>query len=278
MSDESLEHHELEREAKELRRHLAECERALEEHRRGEEERLQVLKQQSLEILAGGVAHDFNNLLAGILGNASLALMKVEPDSVIEKALRHIESATTRAAAISRQLLLFAGRGEWVAQKLDLSALVPAEVDELRATLPPGIKLRRRISSKVPQIVGDAGQIRQVLRQLVDNATESIGHDEGSITLRLLYKPIPKVNERITTYLSKHQSAGDWVTLEVADTGRGMDAETRGRIFDPFYSTKLSGRGLGLSAALGIVRAHRGWIQVESRPERGATLRMGFPS
>ncbi len=240
---------------------------------------LQKKKQASLEALASGIAHDFNNLLAGILGNASLARMKVDEGSLPGRALGQIESATQRAAALVRKLLLYSGRAELVAQQVDAAEVITSTLDALEGDLDEAVELRRVVAAGLPEIAGDSGQLAALVVQLFDNAVDAIGNGVGTLTARLQRAPAPEPSGETTTYLAENfGDREEWLLFELADTGHGMDPAGRERLFDPFYTTRSGRRGLGLAEVLGIVRAHRGWIQVESRPGGGTTLRIGFPT
>lgn len=262
----------------ELAKKVARLEERLAEQERRAAEALQEKKQVSLEALAGGVAHDFNNLLAGILGNASLARMKVDETSLPGRALGQIESATQRAATLVRKLLLYSGRAEWMAEQIDATEVITSTLDALERDLDEAVELRREIASGLPTIAGDSSQLATLVVQVFDNAVEAVGNGGGTLTARLELAAAPEPSRETTTYLAENLGEREeWLLFELADTGHGMDAVGRERLFDPFYTTRKGRRGLGLAEVLGITRAHRGWIQVESRPGAGTTLRIGFP-
>ena len=216
-------------------------------------------KLESLGVLAGGVAHDFNNLLTGILGNSSLALDNVGPNNPNRSLLEEVMRAAERAADLTRQLLAYAGKGRFVMRTLDLSDLVREIGGLVQTSLPKQAQLRLQLSGDLPGIDADPGQLQQIVMNLVINGAEAIGPEGGSVLVRT------SVQEVDAHYISTMSSAGEllkpgrYITLEVHDTGSGMDDATLAKIFDPFFTTKFAGRGLGLSAVLGhCARASRG--------------------
>jgi PAS domain S-box-containing protein len=238
---------------------------------------LETQKLESLGVLAGGIAHDFNNLLMGVLGNASLALLDLPPGSPAEYSIRQIEQTARRAAELTRQMLAYTGRERFVVQTVNLNALVEEMSGLAQVSFGKGVSLRRQLDKSLPQIQADAAQIRQVVMNLVINASEAIGDAQGTITLTTGSRRLTSAY-LATTYLTPDLPSGNYVYLEIADSGCGMDATTLARIFEPFFTTRFTGRGLGLSAVLGIVRGHRGALQVHSEPGRGTTFTIFFPT
>lgn len=247
------------------------------ERKRTEERLLQAQKAESLAVLAGGIAHDFNNLLVGILGNAGLALAELPPDSPVRETIRDIEVAGQRAAELARQMLAYAGRGKVSTGTVDLNGLVEKMTHLLRTSVGAGVHLVLDLAGGLPPVVGDATQIRQVVMNLVINASDAIGGGEGVV--RVSTRRVPGSEDLfMRAVVAPGELAAQYVVLEVADTGSGMDEATLSRIFDPFFTTKFAGRGLGLAAVLGIVRGHRGGIAVESRPGAGTRFRVMLPA
>ncbi|NNE01407.1 MAG: response regulator [Pirellulaceae bacterium] len=252
------------------------------ESRRLERQMLHEQKLNSLGVLSGGIAHDFNNILTVILGFASVARVGLPPDHNASSCLDEIESAGQRAARLTKQMLAYAGKGGLVQSQIDLSDLVTDMTALLRAAVPKKIEFETEIESNPPVIVGDVSQIEQVVLNLVTNASESIGDSAGSIRL--------KVSCRYwdADHLARSQSldagpmhgpkAGNYVAIEVRDNGCGMDDETAVRLFEPFYTTKFTGRGLGLAAVLGIVRQHGGALLLDTRQGLGSRFRVLFPT
>jgi PAS domain S-box-containing protein len=248
------------------------------ERLRIEEQLRHTQKLESLGVLAGGVAHDFNNLLTGILGNASLALDHMGPSNPNRGLIEAAMKAAERAAELTRQLLAYAGKGRFVMRTIDLSELVREISGLVRTSLPKRAQLRLQLAAKLPGIDADPGQIQQIVMNLVINAAEAIVEPGGTV---LVQTAVQEVDQ---PYIGTMSSAGEllrpgrYVALEVHDTGTGMDEETLSKIFDPFFSTKFAGRGLGLSAVLGIVRAHKGALKVYSKPGQGTTFKILFPA
>jgi PAS domain S-box-containing protein len=253
------------------------------DRKRAEEERLEMerrllhtQKLESLGVLAGGIAHDFNNLLTAILGNLDVALLDL---SVISPARPHVEEAMRachRAADLTRQMLAYSGKGRFLVRSIDLSAVVKENVQIFGAAIARTATLNLHLARDLPLIQADPGRIQQVIMNLLTNASEALGEKPGVITLATGLQVCDEA------YLDRSRakekpSPGEFIYVEVSDTGCGMDEETLQRLFDPFFTTKFMGRGLGMSAVLGIVRGHRGAILVDSAVGRGTTIRVLFP-
>jgi two-component system cell cycle sensor histidine kinase/response regulator CckA len=249
---------------------------AAREREKIEHKLLDVQKLESLGVLAGGVAHDFNNLLTAIVGNANLARLALPPASPVAGNLDQIEQASQVAAGLCQQLLAYAGRSRLDPRATDLNTLVRDTTDLLRLSVGNHAQLRLKLAPELPGIMADAGPIRQVLLNIVQNAAEAIGRADGLIELTTRLRPVDAawLAEAST---GQQLPAGSYVCLEVTDNGPGLDRETRARIFDPFFSTKGGGRGLGLAAALGIMRSHKGALRLASEPGRGTTFTLAFP-
>ncbi len=242
-----------------------------------EQQMLHTQKLESLGVLAGGIAHDFNNLLTGILGNADLALLELSPLAPARESLHHIGAAARRASELCRQLLAYSGKGRFVVQPIDLAELVREMGHLLAISISKKAVLQYRFSERPPAVDADATQLRQVVMNLIVNASEAMGDGGGVITVSSgrATCDAPYLKD---CFCGPDTKPGDFVYLEVADTGHGMDHATLERIFDPFFTTKFTGRGLGLAAVLGIVRGHRGAIRVCSEPGRGTTFKLLFPA
>ncbi len=237
----------------------------------------QAQKLESLGVLAGGIAHDFNNLLVGVLGNAGLARSGVPRHSPALSAIDDIEAAAVRASELTRQLLAYAGKGRFVISRIELRRLVEEMGSLLATVIGKNVALRFHFDEGLPPVEGDATQLRQVVMNLITNASDAIGEKGGVVTLRSSTIEVDRAY--LLDFLPGDELApGRYVALEVSDTGAGMSAETRARIFDPFFTTKFVGRGLGLAAVLGIMRAHRGAIKVYSEPGRGSTFKLVLPA
>jgi PAS domain S-box-containing protein len=249
------------------------AERASEQER--EKLRLKMLEAQKLEslgVMAGGIAHDFNNLLTAILANASFVRGM---GSVHDERMVQIETAAKRAADLCRQMLSFAGKGSFIIEPVDLGALVNDTLSLIRTSISKKARLELDLAHDLPLIEGDVSQLRQLLINLVINASESLGANPGEIRLSAGVRP-PELRTTGASH-SFDLPAGDCVCLSITDTGQGMNAATLARIFDPFFTTKFAGRGLGLAAVLGIVRAHKGALTVDSTPGAGSTFRLYLP-
>ena len=233
-------------------------------------------KLESLGVLAGGIAHDFNNLLTGILGNAELALMELPAASPARQSIEEVKHVAVRASDLTNQMLAYSGRGLFVVETLDLSRLVEDMARLLQVSVQKNVVLKLALADGLPPVDVDAAQIRQIVMNLVTNASDSIGERTGAVTVSTGLTHADPDDLR-QTHLAEDMPEGYYVYLEVADTGCGMDEQTRSKLFDPFFTTKFTGRGLGLAAALGIVRGHRGAIRVDSSPGQGSTFRVLLP-
>jgi PAS domain S-box-containing protein len=233
-------------------------------------------KLESLGLLAGGIAHDFNNLLTSILGHADLILADTRAKSPPFSNAERIRDASLRAVDLTNQMLAYAGQGTVEIRPIDLSQLVDNMVHLMRVSISKKATLNCELSDRLPVIEGDSGHISQVVLNLITNASEALGEKPGSITVRTGTIAVDHAYLS-ETFLHEDLAEGPYVFLEVSDTGSGMDEGTRSKIFDPFFSTKFTGRGLGLAVLLGIVRAHRGAIRVDSRTGEGTTFRVIFP-
>lgn len=246
------------------------------ERRRLEARLRQAEQYESLGVLAGGIAHDFNNLLMVVLGNANLIRAENGLPGPIVQSLEQIETAAEQAAGLTRQMLAFAGLTALGARPVRLDLLAAEAAERARAWLPAGATLRCDTSPAVPMVEGDEEHLRQLLENLLRNAAEAIGND-GSIRVA-----VTQVNERDPDadidHLPPDRPPGGYVALEVADTGHGIDPADRPRVFEPFFSTRFVGRGLGLAVVAGIVRAHHGALRLTSEPERGTVVRLLFPA
>lgn len=248
-----------------------------EQRQRLEAQIQQAQKLESLGILAGGIAHDFNNLLVGILGNASLALLDVERTHNAHDSLVEIERAAQRAADLTRQLLAYAGKGRFIVEPVDASAVVHEMSALLRTAISRSASIQLDLATSLPAIEVDTTQFRQVVMNLITNASDALPEQGGLITLRTGVREISA--EALEQYVpGTNALPGKFVFVEVNDTGSGMDANTVARVFDPFFSTKFTGRGLGLAATLGIMRSHAGAIRVYSEIDKGTSFCLLFPA
>ncbi|MEW6252635.1 MAG: PAS domain S-box protein [Planctomycetota bacterium] len=234
-------------------------------------------KLESLGVLAGGVAHDFNNLLVGILGNASLALEQVPPIAPVRRLLERVVRAGRRATELTQRMLAYAGRASCDVKPMDLGPLIREMADFAAAGVPKNVALQVETADNLPLINADSSQVQQIIMNLLINAAEAIGERGGTVQVRTSVECLDAA--RISAEYAQFDLApGPHVLMEVRDDGCGMPPETLSRIFDPFFTTKFKGRGLGLSAILGIVRAHHGAITVASAAGVGTTFRVLFPA
>ncbi len=236
------------------------------------EERLQhAQKLESIGVLAGGIAHDFNNLLTGILGNASLLLDELTPGSTSFEMAEEIVRASESAADLTRQMLAYAGKGRFVMQLVNLSRQIGGNRAFLSRMIPPTVQLELNLSEDLPALEADATQLQQIVMNLVINAAESYGErGKGQVMVTTQHQTVEPGDSEI--------QPGDYVMLCVQDFGSGMTPEVRARIFDPFFTTKFAGRGLGLSAVHGILRAHHGYLKLDTAPGQGTTFRLYLPA
>ncbi len=246
------------------------------ERRLAEDTLRQAQKLESLGVLAGGIAHDFNNLLTAILGNLNLAQTRLPEDSEAFPFLENVEKTVLRAADLTKQMLAYSGKGRFVVKLHDLNALVREMTHLLQVSIPKKTALQFELHPEVLPIDADAAQIHQVVMNLVTNAADAIGEAEGAIAVvtrieHVSASGVPSANPGQTLV------PGPYAVLEVSDSGCGMGPEVIERIFDPFFSTKAAGRGLGLSAMLGILRGHKAGIQIRSEKGHGSTFRIFLP-
>jgi PAS domain S-box-containing protein len=254
--------------------------RDITEQRKAEQEKLdfqqqfqQTQKLESLGVLAGGIAHDFNNILTIIIGHCSLAMMN---PVTAETRIPVIEKAAERAAELCRQMLAYAGKAQFVTHEVNFGELVDEMVKMLKVTINQKASVSVNIAADLPSIRADASQLRQIVMNLVINAAEAIGEEQGEIRVALSRKEITVVQAE-RDHLGVVIAPGWYLCLEVSDTGCGMDEETRRRVFEPFYTTKFTGRGLGMSATLGIISAHNGALQLFSQTGCGTTFKVYLP-
>lgn len=249
-----------------------------------EEERLllerqmqQTQKLESLGLLAGGIAHDFNNILTTILGNADLAVRDISSVAPARGRLDDIMTGARRAADLCRQMLAYAGKGRLVIETFSINELIEEMLHLLKTSISRRARFNRHLEPGLPPLRGDSSQIRQIILNLVLNASESLGDKSGIISIRTGADECT-AQDILDGRFGDELSEGLYVTFEVTDTGHGMDEQTLSRIFDPFFTTKFTGRGLGLAAVLGIVRGHKGTLQVTSTPRQGSTFKLFLPA
>ncbi len=233
-------------------------------------------KLESLGVLAGGIAHDFNNLLTPIMGAAGLGLMELPKDSPVRARMQTIHRASKRAAALTNQMLAYAGQKPLRVEQIDLSSIVEDMRDLATSSVAGKTTIDLKLARNLPLVEGEAAQLSQVIMNLISNAAEALPEGKGRLSIRTGTISITHHSSEIL--FAETMPLGDHVFFEVSDSGCGMDKETIDRIFDPFFTTKFTGRGLGLAAVAGIVRGHRGGIRVESEAGRGTTFQVIFPA
>lgn len=249
-----------------------------EQSRRDLESRiLHAQKFESLGLLAGGIAHDFNNFLMAIMGNASLAREDLPQNSPAHESLGEIEKVARNAAELCGALLAYSGKAKVAVSLLDVNKVLEGMGRLFQVSVSKKVRIEYRFSEKLPPVQADAAQLRQVIMNLVTNASDAIGAGNGIITIstRLESRGVPPLP---AARGAGECDKGTCVCVEVRDNGCGMDAATRERIFDPFYTTKNTGRGLGLAAVQGIMRAHKGEIAVESEVGKGSAFFIYLPA
>jgi len=249
-----------------------------------EQEREQMRKQvehtqrlESLGVLAGGIAHDFNNLLTSVIGNADMALRRLDATSPVVKHLHRIRKASDSAADLCQQMLAYSGQSRLSMEPLNLSELVRDMGELLAISIHKYVEVGYKLENPIRSIYADKVQVQQIVMNLLINANEAMNGKEGKITLTTGSMNVGQ-NFLNTCYSEEAVLAGHYVFVEVDDNGCGMDEDTVERMFEPFFSTKFSGRGLGMSAMLGIVRAHAGAVFVHSLEGQGTCIKILLPS
>jgi len=250
---------------------------AVEERRRVEEKLQQGEKAESLNMMAGSIAHNFNNLLHTVLGYHELLLEDLAVSGKVKQSIEEANKAAQRAAELSTLMLTYVGQIRRAHKAINLSEAVAAAKASRDAALPERISCQYELAQNLPPVLADPDQLDQVLSNLFSNAVEAIGEKPGSIMVATSVAEC-SLDDLQQSASYDDQTPGKYVYLEVRDSGCGMDDDTRRRIFDPYFTTKFAGRGLGLASVLGIVRSHRGVITVHSAPGKGAAFRVLFPA
>ncbi|MEQ8172198.1 MAG: response regulator [Candidatus Eremiobacterota bacterium] len=243
---------------------------------RAERELREKAKHDCMTIMAGGICHNFNNILMGIMGRAELSLLDLPENSSVAYNNRIIVNLCERVSGITKKILDYSGHGKCIKEKTDLSILVKEISELLKIYISKNILLKYDLQSDLPVLQIDRDLVSQSLINIVTNSSEAIGNNEGTITVKT---GVIMCN---TEYLSSCHIKGDhreglYVYLEVKDTGCGIEEENLNKIFDPFFSTKFTGRGLGLAAVYGIIKNHKGTIKVERNSKKGTCIKLLFP-
>jgi len=256
--------------------------RDITDRKKAEEERLAIEQQfqqanklESLGVLAGGIAHDFNNILTIILGHCMLAKKDEKTEASDICHLDQIEIAAHRAADLCRQMSNYAGKNVLVQTPVDMRLLVDDTIKMLKSAIKKNVTLKHESKRDALEITCDKTKIQQIIMNLIVNAVEAIGNNNGMVRVGLATVVQPGQGE--TDFLGHPIAEGSYACLEVSDTGCGMDVETQKRMFEPFFTTKFTGRGLGMSAVIGIIKSHKGALQVSSKPGEGTTFKVYFP-
>ncbi len=253
----------------------------IEDQKRAEEALRRREKLDSIGVLAGGIAHDFNNLLAGIMGGTSFVLGILDPKDSAYSMLEIVLRSSERAAVLTQQLLAYAGQVQFSLRPGDIPAIVREGCDRVRDSIPPHVRLLIESSDNIPLVDTNPDHVQQVVSNLVVNAAEAIGEATGVITVRTgittVGHPSEETNGHTPNVLGYDLPPGDYISVQVSDSGPGMDEEILSQIFDPFFTTKFTGRGLGLAVVQGMVRALKGGIRVTSTPGEGSTFTVLLP-
>lgn len=244
--------------------------------KRGEELLRRTERLESLGLLAGGIAHDFSNLLTPILGNTELLIRQLPLDSPLLPRARSIASAAEGAAELVRQLLVYAGRGDIERRAVDLNGVVEDVVRLLDSVPPSSFSTHLDLEPGLPDVSGDASQLRQVVMNLISNARDAQANRPGSVRVSTRRIAVD-ARQLAACVLREGMKPGPAVLLEVVDEGVGMDPDTLARLWEPFFTTKKNGRGLGLPAVLGILRQHRAALALDSEPGAGSRFRILLP-
>lgn len=258
--------------------------RDVSEHKRAEGERaelerrlMQARKAESLARMAEAIAHHFNNLMTAVIGNLELAMMSVPPDSPIRHNLIEAMNAARRSADLGGHMLSYLGQSISTRTPIVLTDVCREAVRHIQAILPENILIRIDMAETHPVVHGNAEQIRQVVTNVMTNAVESIGNRPGEIVVTVGVRTSAEMTHARFHPQDWNPNDMHYACISVRDTGPGMDTDTLEKVFDPFFSTRFTGRGLGLPVSLGIVRAHNGAISVESEPDKGSQLNMYLP-
>jgi PAS domain S-box-containing protein len=240
--------------------------------KRAQEESLAHQKLESVGTLAGGIAHDFNNLLGGVLAQAELALAELDVGSSCKEELKAIREVAIRGSEIVRQLMIYAGKESEVIGRVDLSKIVLQMLALLKVSVSKHAVMITDLAEDLPPIPASPAQLRQIVMNLITNASDAIGDRDGVIRVTTRCATI-----RESAAVSESLLEGDYLVLEVSDTGGGMSPETQSRVFDPFYTTKSAGHGLGLAVVSGIVRSLGRRIRITSELGKGSKFQVLLP-
>ena len=251
--------------------------KAEEERAKLEDQNRQLQKAESLGRMAGAIAHRFNNLLGAVLGNLEIAMGDLPAGADAIKNLIEAIQAARKAAEVSGLMLTYLGQTRTQADALDLSETCRRSLPMLRAAIPKDVELKADFPSHGPIIKANPNQVQQLLTNICTNAWEAVGSNRGAIQLTVKVVPPAEIPATNRFPLDWQPQDMDYACLEVADSGSGIAGKDIEKLFDPFFSSKFTGRGLGLPVVLGVLRAYRGAVAVESKPGRGSVFRAYFP-
>ncbi|MFP4579773.1 MAG: response regulator [Candidatus Sumerlaeia bacterium] len=256
--------------------------RDISERKRMEEEREELLdrlqkaqKMESLSMMASGIAHDFNNLLMVVIGNAELALMDIDKDHFLAKPIEEMGKAAQKAAELSQKMLVFSGHGKYHFKKWGAKELLYEIKPELDEVVGKEVELEYQFDEQMPNINADLVHIQQMMMSVIRNSREAITHMRGRIVVRLYGQKISEHDRK--SIIGDDFEPGEYICIEVSDNGSGMDEKTLAKAFDPFFTTRFTGRGLGLPAVLGIAKAHHGGVEISSQPDIGTVCKIYLP-
>ena len=250
----------------------------IEDQRQDAETRLERQKFETIGRLAGGIAHDFNNLLVAILGGATIAIDHLPTSHSAREPLEAVIFAGERAAQLTRQLLAYAGKSNFFVEQVQVDRVVTEVCRRLSPSLPRNIHLELEASPELPSVGTDLAQLQEVVLDLVTNAREAMSESGGTIRIRTRAVDLDEELIRCARLSTQGLTQGKYVTLEIEDSGCGMEEEIVKKIFDPFFTTKSTGRGLALAGVKGFVRSNRGAIEVDSHPGKGSRFRVWLPA
>ncbi len=252
--------------------------RDITEHKNAEEALRNTQKIKSIGLLSSGIAHDYNNLLNIMIGNILLATKKISADHQAVKFLERSLSAMKSAATLTKQILAYSGKGRFLVQTIDMVAMVQDHLTLAKASIPKNVSLQTNLSPTQVYVKGDPAQIEQIVMNLIINSGEAIGENQGVVSIEV--STVSFTNDELTAFgvlTNTTLEQQEYASLRVSDNGNGMNKETMEKIFDPFFTTKFVGRGLGLSAVLGIIRGHKGGITIESKEGAGTAVCVLLP-
>ncbi len=251
----------------------------VEEQKRAELALFNKQKLESLGVLAGGIAHDFNNLLTGVLGGASLVAESLSPSHFLRPIVSNMIRSSERAAHLTRQMLAYAGKGSFLIERIDINELVRSTCQLIKGSIPNHVHLSFELRQDLPPVELDSGQMQQIAMNLVLNAAESISDSKNGLVIvkTTLVELTAAAISNMELFTGK-LAAGPYIVLEVQDNGSGMNQTTRAKILDPFFTTKFTGRGLGLSAVEGILRTQKGALEVRTEVGIGSTFCVYLPA